>query len=121
MAAPVAHVAINADDPDATCAFYTDVFGWTYESYGPPGFNRVDRPDGNVHTVIQQRRDLVPTERAAVEVTFAVDDVDATAAAAIAAGGTIVMERATIPGVGHLVFFADPGGTVVGAIQYDVG
>ena len=33
-------------------------------------------------------------------------------------GGRVVMERATIPGVGDLVFVADPSGNVVGVIQY---
>ena len=46
-------------------------------------------------------------------------DVDATAAAVTAAGGRIVMPRTTIAGVGHLIFFTDPGGNVVGAMQYD--
>jgi uncharacterized protein len=49
----------------------------------------------------------------------AVTDVDATAAAVRAAGGKILMERFTIGGVGHLIFFADPAGNPIGAMQYD--
>ena len=33
-------------------------------------------------------------------------------------GGRIVMERSTIPGVGELLFFADPAGNIAGAMQY---
>jgi predicted enzyme related to lactoylglutathione lyase len=36
----------------------------------------------------------------------------------VANGGRIVMDRATIPGVGDLVFFEDPSGNVAGAMQY---
>ncbi|NED60111.1 VOC family protein, partial [Streptomyces sp. SID10244] len=44
---------------------------------------------------------------------------DATAQAVRDAGGTILMERFTIAGVGHLIFFADPAGNPIGAMQYD--
>ncbi|WP_396264282.1 VOC family protein [Gordonia hankookensis] len=54
-----------------------------------------------------------------MECTFAVDDVDATAQSVRDAGGTILMERFTIAGVGHLIFFADPAGNPIGAMQYD--
>jgi predicted enzyme related to lactoylglutathione lyase len=54
-----------------------------------------------------------------LECTFAVDDVDATAAAVRQAGGAILMERFTISGVGHLIFFEDPAGNPIGAMQYD--
>ena len=53
------------------------------------------------------------------ECTFAVDDVDAVAAAVVAAGGTILMERTTITGVGDLIWIADPAGNAVGAMRYD--
>jgi predicted enzyme related to lactoylglutathione lyase len=56
-----------------------------------------------------------------LECTFAVDDVDATAAAVRQAGGAILMERFTISGVGHLIFFEDPAGNPIGAMQYDPG
>jgi hypothetical protein len=29
------------------------------------------------------------------------------------------MERFTISGVGHLIFFADPSGNAIGAMEYD--
>jgi predicted enzyme related to lactoylglutathione lyase len=52
---------------------------------------------------------------------MAVADVDATAAAVIASGGRIVMPKTTIPGVGDLVFFADPAGNIAGVMRYDAG
>jgi len=49
----------------------------------------------------------------AIECTFGVEDVDATRASVVAAGGRILMEKFTIPGVGHLIAFQDPGGNPV--------
>ena len=41
------------------------------------------------------------------------------AAAVRASGGKIIMEKATIAGVGELIFFQDPDGNVAGAMRYD--
>ncbi len=35
------------------------------------------------------------------------------------AGGRVLMERFTIPGVGHLIAFEDPGGNAALAMEYD--
>ena len=54
------------------------------------------------------------------ECTIAVEqDVAEVAAAVTANGGRILMEKATIPGVGDLIFFEDPDGNVAGAMRYD--
>jgi predicted enzyme related to lactoylglutathione lyase len=123
MGADLRHFAINADDVDATRQFYEGVLGWRFTAWGPPEFFQIDTGgDGDtaVHGALQTRRELVPGERiVGFECTFAVDDVDATARAVVAQGGRIIMERTTITGVGHLVWFADPSGNVAGAMQYD--
>jgi hypothetical protein len=123
MNSNLSHFAINADDVPASRAFYETVFGWTFHPWGPPGFFQIQTgpdDDPGVRGAIQQRRDLVegrPT--VGLECTFAVEDVDATARAVRDAGGSILMDRFTISGVGHLIFFADPSGNAVGAMQYD--
>ncbi|GAS93551.1 glyoxalase/bleomycin resistance protein/dioxygenase [Mycolicibacterium canariasense] len=45
--------------------------------------------------------------------------MDRVAAAVREAGDTILMERFTIAGVGHLIFFGDPAGNAIGAMEYD--
>lgn len=47
------------------------------------------------------------------------EDVDEVAAAVTANGGRILMEKATIPGVGDLIWFEDPEGNVAGAMRYE--
>ena len=122
MTSNLSHFAINADDVAASRVFYESVFGWTFSAWGPPGFFQIETGSADepgVQGALQQRRELVGGARTGVECTFAVDDVDATVEAVRAAGGTILMERFTISGVGHLVFFQDPGGNPIGAMQYD--
>jgi predicted enzyme related to lactoylglutathione lyase len=53
------------------------------------------------------------------EPTFAVEDVDAIAAAAVANGGTLTITRYEIPTVGTLIRFLDTEGNDVGAMQYE--
>jgi predicted enzyme related to lactoylglutathione lyase len=36
----VVHFAIHADDVDRARRFYSTVFGWRFEAWGPPGFFR---------------------------------------------------------------------------------
>jgi predicted enzyme related to lactoylglutathione lyase len=117
----LSHFAINADDVPATRRFYENVFGWQFNAYGPPNFYQIRPPQGgDVIGAIQQRRELVPGQpTVGFECTVAVPDVDAVIAAVTVNGGRILMDKMTIPGVGDLVFFADPSGNVAGAMRYD--
>mgnify|MGYP001491132402 CR=1 FL=1 len=121
----LAHFAINADDTVRARKFYERVFGWQFEPWGPPGFFQIVRREGGRPGVIgalQQRRELLPGVRmTGFECSIAVLDVDRVAEAVVAAGGTIVMPKVTIPTVGHLIFMKDPEGNLLGAMQYEAG
>lgn len=121
-AAPLAHFAINADDVDASKAFYSAVFGFEFDAWGPPGFFHVRGIEARtpLFAAIQARRDLDENTRVVgFEVTFAVDDLDAAIAAAESNGGRVLMAATSIAGVGDLVWLADPSGNPVGAMRYD--
>jgi predicted enzyme related to lactoylglutathione lyase len=118
MPSNTSHFAINADDVPASRAFYEAVFGWRFTAWVPPGFFDIrtgtDEEPG-VQGALQQRRQLlVEQATTGVECTFGVEDVEATASAVRAAGGRIQLDRFTISGVGHLIFFADPAGNPIG-------
>jgi uncharacterized protein len=118
----VRHFSINADDLPRARRFYEQVFAWRFDAWGPPGFFMI--ATGGAETPLgslQQRRALAPGLKLnGFECTIAVEqDVAEIAAAVVANGGRILMEKATIPGVGDLVFFEDPEGNVAGAMRYD--
>lgn len=123
MSNTVQHFAINADDLDRARAFYERVFGWSFQAWGPPGFLQIDSGDPQapgIRGALQQRREVVPGRPMhGFECTIAVDDIDAVAEAVTAAGGTIVMDKSVIAGVGTLLFFEDSEGNIAGAMQYD--
>ncbi len=110
MAHPVIHAEIRSADPDATRAFFTDLFGWTYSDGAFPGYTFVDTgvPDA-LPTAIS------PLQGAGDAVLFfvGVEDVDATLERAVELGGTIVQPTQTVPGVSFGVF-SDAQGHHVG-------
>jgi len=120
----VAHFSINADDVDRALRFYERVFGWKFQSYGPPGFYMVDEQSARTTVALrgslQKRREIVAgVPMRGYECTISVDDIDATAKTIERNGGKIVMQICTLPGVGRLLFFQDPEGNIAGAMQYD--
>jgi len=120
MAPHLTHFAINTDDVEATQLFYGSIFGWSFNDYGAGFVQIIDDATQQPMGSIQQRRQLLddaPT--LGFECTFGVDDVDETSAQVQAAGGRILMEKSTIPGVGHLLAFEDPGGNPVLVMQYE--
>ncbi len=115
----IAHFAIHADDCERAKAFYQEVFGWTFEPWGPPNFWRIHTSPGAIHGALQERREPVSgTGTIGYECSISVADVRATAAAIEASGGTITMPPFEIEGVGTLAMFRDTEGNVAGAMQY---
>lgn len=121
MTPTVRHFAFNADDVGRAKAFFEHAFGWTYTPWGPPGFYQTRSAGPSVMGALQQRRSIGGQVMPEVELTFAVDDVEATSRAITAAGGEIVMPPFHIETVGRLVFFRDTEGNIAGAMDYEPG
>jgi len=117
------HFAVHADDLPRARGFYESVFGWTFTPWGPPGFFLIktgSEEDPGVQGALQQRREIVQGKPMfGFECTIGVSSIDETSAAVEANGGRIVMQKVQIPTVGHLIFFEDTEGNIVGAMQYD--
>jgi predicted enzyme related to lactoylglutathione lyase len=121
MSATLRHFAINADDVPRARAFYEQVFGWTFTPWGPPGFYQVKDAGKGLMGALQGRRTIGGAAMPGMELSFGVDDLDATIAAIEANGGTILMAPFTIEDVGRLIFFRDCEGNIAGAMQYEPG
>ncbi len=110
MAHPVIHAEIRSGDPDATRAFFADLFGWTYSDGAFPGYSFVDTGvEGTIPTAIG------PLQGGADAVLFfvGVEDVEATLARAGQLGGKTIQPAQSVPGVTFGVL-ADAQGHVVG-------
>ena len=114
-------VDLQTTDQDAAKAFYSGLFGWTYDDQ--------PMPQGAVYSMAQIDQDNVaaiapqPPEMAAQGVPpmwntyIAVDSVDDCVAKVGAAGGQIAMPAFDIMDAGRMAFVLDPGGAAVGLWQ----
>jgi predicted enzyme related to lactoylglutathione lyase len=121
MPAALRHFAINADDVPAARRFYEQAFGWTWTPWGPPGFLQTRTAGRSLMGALQDRRPIGGHVMPDIELSFGVDDLDATIAAITAHGGALIMAPFNIEGVGRLVFFKDSEGNIAGAMQYEPG
>jgi predicted enzyme related to lactoylglutathione lyase len=110
MSHPVIHAEIRSQDPDATRAFFAELFGWQYSDGAFPGYTFVDPGvEGALPTAIG------PLQGGADAVLFfvGVEDVEATLARAEELGGKTIQPAQQVPGVTFGVF-ADAQGHIVG-------
>src|SRR5262245_60449072 len=102
----------NQPEPDAAMAFYGGLFGWEFEDVMPedaPGHYYIGRIRGGDVAAVSS----IPEGAPPVPVwnTYVwVDDADASAAAARAAGGTVVAEPFDVMDAGRMAVILDPEG-----------
>lgn len=119
MSNPLCHFAIHADDCQRAMSFYTGVFGWRFEPWGPPGFWRIKTGQRGVEGALHTRFEpLTGTGIRGFECSISVRDVAAIGAAVTKHGGRVLMPGSVIQGVGTVMKFQDTEGNVASAIQY---
>ncbi len=117
MANRVVHFEIPADDPERAKAFYEAVFGWKITKWeGPQDYWLASTGEGpGIDGAIAPRaQGLEHTTD-----TIGVDDLDSAINKVQEAGGTVVMPRMTIPGIGYLAYARDTEQNIFGLMQRD--
>lgn len=116
----VIHFEIAADDPERASKFYSDVFGWQINKWdGPMPYWLVktgeESPgiDGGIMNVQKDFPRVVNT--------IDVDDLDAFINKVTSGGGTVVVPRMAVPGIGYMAYCNDPEGNIFGMMQNDPG
>lgn len=117
MARPV-HFELGADDIPRAIKFYEKVFGWKFEKWpGPMEYwlittGPADEPgiDGGLGSKSEGTLNVN---------TIDVPDLDASLKAILGNGGTTVMPKSAVPGVGWMAYCADTEGNVFGIMQRD--
>ena len=110
-------------DGDKAARFYAALFGWSTKS--------VEMADGMRYTIFQRNGEDVggmmkmdgPQWQGVPShwMTYvAVEDVDATAAKARSAGGTICVEPFDVPTVGRMAVVTDPTGATLSFIKFSM-
>lgn len=114
----VVHFAIHADNCERAKTFYQSVFGWSFQSWGPPDFWLIQTSATGIRGALQKRNGPAGPGMGGYECTISVTDVKATAAAIEAAGGKLQHPPFHIERVGTVVQFSDTEGNIACAMQY---
>ena len=119
----LSHFALYIDDMDRAMEFYQSVFDWGFKSYGPDDFRQITTGDTENEEVIGalQSRKYSPVREKVIgmEGTIEGRSVDSIINAVKEGGGTVVMPKTAIPGVGWLTKFLDTEGNLVCAMETD--
>jgi uncharacterized protein len=105
-------------------AFFETVLGWRFQKFGMPyPYYRIEAgPEGEpgIDGGIGAVADAALSEgRPMTLVTIPVANLDEVLARVVAAGGSIVEPRTSIPGIGWFATCAEPGGLKFGLIEAD--
>ena len=103
---------LNTSDPEAAERFYTELFGWRFDSVGTD-----EMPYWGIFRADGMNAGMMPLPGGAPTpshwlVYFGSDDVDAAAEQIGSAGGTLMVEPTDVPPSGRIVVAQDPQGAV---------
>lgn len=114
----VIHFEIMADEPERAVKFYSDVFGWEIQNWGPVEYWLITTGPENepgINGAIARR---VP-ERSATVNTVDVPDADAFMKKIAAGGGKVLTPKMAVPGVGYMAYCEDTEGNAFSIMQQD--
>ena len=111
MPNPFAHVELSTDDVKKAKKFYAAVFAWKLDDLPAMSYTMID-VSGGVGGGIQKKQaaEQVPAWLPYVQV----DDVKATMAKVVKAGGKAMLDYLEIGDMGSIGIFADPQGAALG-------
>lgn len=124
---PVVHFEMPAEDRKRMSEFYTIAFGWQTQQLGEDmggyvlaGTTPADETGnpttpGNINGGFYQKTDDPLTH--GTSIVIAVEDIDAHMKKVTTAGGKIIGEPMTIPGIGNFVSFYDTEGNRASMLQ----
>ena len=118
----VVHFEFAADDPERAVRFWSEAFGWHVKHWeGPQDYWLVTtggEGEVGIDGGIMRRSDFSESSTGAI-VTLDVRSVDEATSGVERAGGTIVVPKMAIPGVGWLAYCKDTEGTIFGVMESD--
>lgn len=133
MANLVVHFEIHASEPERLIAFYGELLGWTFQSWGggeQPYWviatgegaigNAAGQPGMGINGGLTQRQGPRPETGAPVNgcnIVIGVDDVDALMGRGEELGATVALPATDWPGIGRGGYLLDPDGNIFGLIS----
>jgi predicted enzyme related to lactoylglutathione lyase len=111
----IVHFDLPADDTERARKFYSEIFGWKFESYaGPMEYHLITTHslDGSVGVGGGMGKRMSPDQR--IMNYFGVPSIDAYLVKVREMGGKITMQKMPVPGMGYLATCIDTEGNPFG-------
>lgn len=116
----IVHFEIPADDPTKLSQFYSKLFGWKFERWGDAGTSeywmiqtKAKDEDPGVNGGMTKKTD--PNQH---QVNYVlVESVDQFSSKIKDLGGTIIVPKTEVPGMGHFALALDPEGNNFGIFE----
>jgi uncharacterized protein len=125
MPRPV-HFEIQAADPRRAIAFYTALFGWSFNKWeGPSDYWLIKTGEAGTMGIdggLLPRPGPPPVPMQAVNAyvcTIGVDSLDASLKRVAELGTMVVVPKMAVPGIGWLAYANDTEGNIFGVMQPD--
>jgi hypothetical protein len=113
------HFEIPADNPERAGSFYQEVFGWQISKWdGPEEYWLIKSGDTDhpgIDGGISRKNDMLQVTTNTIDVP----DVDQYTEKIQANGGTVLVPKMAVPGVGWMAYCKDTEGNVFGLMQMD--
>ncbi|MDB5032834.1 MAG: putative glyoxalase/bleomycin resistance domain protein [Chlorobi bacterium] len=115
----VVHFEMFADQPDRAAKFYSDIFGWKFQKWdGNQDYWLITTGEEGMGINGGMANRMSP-EIQTIN-TIGVASVDECVGKVTEAGGSIMMPKTTIPGIGYLAYCRDTEGNAFGIMQPDM-
>lgn len=115
----VIHFEIPADEPERAAKFYGDAFGWKFTKWeGPMEYWLVETGPESARGI---NGGLLRRQQPGAGVVNVLDvaSVDDAVTAVEKAGGSTVVPKMAVQGIGWAAYFQDPEGNIFGVMQGD--
>jgi predicted enzyme related to lactoylglutathione lyase len=112
----VIHFELPADEPERAVEFYRKALGWEVSKWeGPMDYWLVTTGEEGTPGI----DGAISPREAGATVTYVVEvpSVDEYVERVLAAGGTLVLPKHEVPGVGHLAYCTDTEGNIFGILE----
>jgi predicted enzyme related to lactoylglutathione lyase len=112
----IIHFEIPTDNAQKSMEFYKNIFGWTFQNWGDSDYWLADtgkKDDPGINGAITKRQENIQN----VVNTILVSDIEETIPAISNNGGIVLTPVMDIPKVGKFLYFKDPDGNIMGALQ----
>lgn len=125
----ITHFEIQADKPERAIAFYTKVFGWTFQKWEGGQYEYwmimtadKDSKEQGINGGLLPRPAKTPPKECGLNAfvcTIVVEDFDAIAKKILAEGGVVALPKFVLTGMAWQGYFIDTEGNTFGVHQTD--